>query len=57
MSFNNVKVENSPLFTGDYKRDTAVSEAEKAAEVSQAIYNVLKNKFGKKKTVAHKLGE
>ena len=52
-----VNVENTPLFTGDYRHDTAVSETEKAAEVSQAIYNALKNKIGKKKTVARKLGE
>ena len=35
---------NSPLFTGDYRRDTAVSEFEKAAEASQAIYDMIKSR-------------
>jgi len=33
--------ENKPIFTGDYIKDTAVSELEKAAEVSLAIHNVI----------------
>ena len=35
---------NSPLFTGDYRRDTAVSEFEKAAEASQGIYDMIKSR-------------
>ena len=39
-----------PLFTGDYLRDTAVTEFEKAAEASNAIFNAIKGKLnGKKK--------
>lgn len=38
------KEENIPLFTGDYRRDTSVSEFEKAADASQAIYNFIKSK-------------
>ena len=39
-----------PLFTGDYLRDTAVTEFEKAAEASNAIFNAIKDKFnGRKK--------
>ena len=39
-----------PLFTGDYLRDTAVTEFEKAAEASNAIFNAMKGKFnGRKK--------
>ena len=39
-----------PLFTGDYYRDTAVTEFEKAAEASNAIFNAIKGKLnGKKK--------
>lgn len=35
---------NSPLFTGDYRRDASVSEFEKAAEASQAIYDMIKSR-------------
>ena len=39
-----------PLFTGDYLRDTAVAEFEKAAEASVAIFNAIKEKLiGRKK--------
>ena len=39
-----------PLFTGDYCRDTAVTEFEKAAEASNAVFNAIKGKLnGKKK--------
>ena len=30
-----------PLFTGDYIHDMSVSEAEKAAEASNAIFNAI----------------
>lgn len=34
----------APLFTGNFKRDTAVSEAEKAAEISQVFFDwIVKN--------------
>jgi len=39
---------NSPLFTGDYRRDTAVSELEKAAEASLAIFEHIKAKRKKR---------
>ena len=39
-----------PLFTGDHLRDTAVTEFEKAAEASNAIFNAIKDKLnGRKK--------
>ena len=39
-----------PLFTGDYWRDTTVTEFEKAAEASNAIFNAIKGKLhGRKK--------
>ena len=38
-----------PLFTGDYLRDTAVTEFEKAAEASNAIFNAMKGKFNDRK--------
>ena len=41
------KTTNSPLFKGDYYRDTSVSEFEKAAEASQAIYDFIKSKQNK----------
>ena len=40
---------SKPLFTGDYIRDTSVSEGEKMAEASQAIFNAIMKKRGKKK--------
>ena len=39
---------SKPLFTGDYIRDTSVSEGEKMAEVSQAIFNAIVKKIGQK---------
>lgn len=42
--------ENKPIFTGNYIKDTAVSELEKVAEVSLAIHNVIAVKAtGRKK--------
>ena len=39
-----------PLFTGYYLRDTTVTEFEKAAEASNAIFNAIKGKLnGRKK--------
>ena len=39
-----------PLFTGDYLRDTTVTEFEKAVEASNAIFNAIKGKLnGRKK--------
>ena len=38
-----------PLFTGDYLRDTAVTEFEKEAEASNAIFNDMKGKFNDRK--------
>ena len=35
---------NSPLFMGDYRRDTSISEFEKIAEASQAIFDMMKSK-------------
>lgn len=35
---------SNPIFTGDYRRDTVVSELEKAAEASQAIFTLINNK-------------
>ena len=32
---------NMPLFTGDYRRDSAVSEYEKTAEAAQMIFGKL----------------
>ena len=40
---------SKPLFTGDYIHDTSVSEGEKIAEASQAIFNAIMKKRGKKK--------
>ena len=37
-----------PLFTGDYTRDTAVSEYEKVAEVSTFLWGIIKCIFKKK---------
>ena len=37
----------TPLFTGDFKRDTVISEGEKAAEVSQVIFNEVVKKVKK----------
>ena len=47
---NDTSANISPLFTGDYRHDTAVSEFEKAAEASNAIFNAIKGKLnGRKK--------
>ena len=39
---NDTSANISPIFTGDYRRDTAVSELEKVAEASNAIFNAMK---------------
>ena len=39
----------TPIFTGDYKRDTVVSDSEKVAEISQTIYRVLTKKQKERK--------
>ena len=39
---------NSPLFTGNYLRDGVVSECEKAAEASQAIFKAIEKAISKK---------
>ena len=38
-----------PLFTGDYLRDTGVTELEKAAEAANSIFNVIKGKLNCRK--------
>ena len=38
-----------PLFTGDYLRDTSVTELEKAAEASNAIFAAIKGKLNGRK--------
>ena len=44
------KVENSkPLFTGDYRRDSAISEIEKVAEASNWLFNAIKRIFKQSK--------
>ena len=35
---------NSPLFTGEHRRDTSISEFEKIAEASQAIFDMMKSR-------------
>ena len=40
---------NPPLFTGNYTRDTVIADIEKAAEVSQAIYETIAKKRKNKK--------
>lgn len=35
---------NSPLFTGNYRRATSISEFEKIAEASQAIFDMMKSR-------------
>lgn len=48
---NDTSANISPIFTGDYRHDTAVSELEKAAEASNAIFNAIKSKVkGRKKS-------
>ena len=39
---------SKPLFTDDYIRDTSVSEGEKMAEASNAIFNAIVKKIGQK---------
>ena len=39
---------SKPLFTGDYMHDSSVTEGEKMAEASQAIFNAIVKKIGKK---------
>ena len=41
---DNKEYPNSPLFTGDYRRDTSISEFEKIAEASQAIFDMMKSR-------------
>lgn len=43
------KEKSAPVFTGNYIRDNVVSDTEKAAEVSQAIYENLTKRSVKKK--------
>ena len=38
-----------PLFTGYHLRDSAVTEFEKAAEASNAIFNAIKDKLSRRK--------
>ena len=43
-----------PLFTGDYRRDSAISEIEKAAESSNWLFNAIKRILEKsKKIIVH----
>lgn len=50
MAMSKTGFENKPIFTGNYIKDTAVSELEKVAEASLAIHNVLSVKAtGRKK--------
>lgn len=46
---------NTSLFTGEYYRDSAVSEMEKAAEAAMAIYEGVKTYLCKKKSCGVKL--
>ena len=39
---------SKPLFTGDYMYDSSVTEGEKMAEASNAIFNSIVKKRGKK---------
>ena len=48
-TINECDTTSKPLFTGDYIHDTSVSEGEKIAEASQAIFNAIVKKRGKKK--------
>lgn len=41
--------ERKPLFTGDFRRDTVVSEFEKAAEISYAIREAISRLQAKQK--------
>ena len=45
---NECDATSKPLFTGDYMHDTSVSEMEKIAEASNAIFNAIVKKRGKK---------
>ena len=38
-----------PLFTGDYRRDSAISEIEKASEASNWLFNAIKRILKKSK--------
>lgn len=42
---------SKPLFTGDYMRDSSVTEYEKATEASNAIFNAIMRKTEKKKGI------
>lgn len=48
---------NTPLFTGEYYRDSAVSEMEKAAEAAMTIYEGVKTRLCKKKSCGSELRE
>ena len=48
-TINECDTTSKPLFTGDYIHDASVSEGEKIAEASQAIFNAIVKKRGKKK--------
>ena len=41
--------QRTPIFAGNYIRDNVVSDTEKSAEVSQAIYENLTKRSAKKK--------
>ena len=46
---NQIDSKDQPLFTGDYLRDSSVSEYEKAAEVAKAIAGAIEKRRTKKK--------
>lgn len=46
---NQIDNMNKPLFTGDALRDMNVSEAEKAAEASEAIFEYVNKKLHSEK--------
>ena len=46
---NSQDEKSKPLFTGDYRRDTVVSEQEKAVEASIFLWDALKRLFKKSK--------
>lgn len=46
---NQIDSKDEPLFTGDYMRDSSVSEHEKMAEVAKAIASAIEKRRTKKK--------
>lgn len=46
---NQTDSKDEPLFTGDYMRDSSVSEYEKAAEVAKAIAGAIEKRRAQKK--------